>query len=131
MSERIYMLVVGVFILVSLYIEIDYLIYGLAAWLAFEGLSNIRLTTMLQRARHVTLESGLVMLDLKKRFELEAFRMWRIVVALVMVVPYTMIHEFGYDMLWFFPWFMGFAIMGAGASGVCPVLLGLRVAGFR
>lgn len=131
MSERIYMLVVGVYILASLYFDIDFLIYSLAALLVFEGLSNIRLTTMLQRARHVTLDPGLVLLDLNSRFAFEAFRMWRIIVALVLVVTFALIHEFGYDMLWFFPWFMGFAIIGAGASGVCPGLLALRRAGFR
>jgi hypothetical protein len=131
MSERIYMLAVGVLILASLYFDIDILIYVLAALLVFEGLTNIRLTTTLQRARHVSLDPGLVVLDLNNRFEFEAFRMWRIVVALVLVIPFAMIHEFGYDMLWFFPWFMGFAIIGAGASGVCPGLLALRWAGFR
>jgi hypothetical protein len=131
MSERIYMLVVGVCILASLYFDIDFLIYSLAALLVFEGLSNIRLTTMLQRARHVTLDPGLVLLDLNSRFAFEAFRMWRIIVALVLVVTFALIHELGYDMLWFFPWFMGFAIIGAGASGVCPGLLALRRAGFR
>jgi hypothetical protein len=131
MSERIYMLVVGVCILASLYFDIDFLIYSLAALLVFEGLSNIRLTTMLQRLRHVTLDPGLVLLDLNSRFAFEAFRMWRIIVALVLVVTFALIHELGYDMLWFFPWFMGFAIIGAGASGVCPGLLALRRAGFR
>lgn len=131
MSERIYMLVAGAVILVSLYMEIDYLIYGLASILMFEGLSNIRLTTKLQQLRQTTQDSGLFVLHLNSRFELEAFRLWRIVVSLVLVVPYAMMREFGYDMLWFFLWFMGFAIMGAGASGVCPVLLGLRWAGFR
>ena len=131
MSERMYMLVVGILILASLYFDADFLIYALAVMLMFEGLSNIRLTTLLQRARHVTLKPGLVMLDPHWRFEFEAFRMWRIIVALVLVVTFVMIHEFGYDMLWFFPWFLAFAIIGAGASGVCPGLLALRWAGFR
>ena len=52
-------------------------------------------------------------------------------VAVVLLTVYALLHEFGYDMLWFFPWFMGFAILGAGASGVCPVLLGLKYIGFR
>jgi hypothetical protein len=86
---------------------------------------------MLQRARNVTLEPGLVVLDMNSRFDFEAYRMWRITVALVLVVTFAMIHEFGYDMLWFFPWFMGFAIIGAGVSGVCPGLLALRWVGFR
>jgi hypothetical protein len=131
MSERMYMLVVGIYILVSLYVEIDYLIYGLAVLLMLEGISNIRLTTWVQHARHVTLKPGVVMLGLPSRFNLEAIRVWRIIVALVLFTSYAMIHEFSYDMLWFFPWFMGFAIIGAGASGICPGLLALRWVGFR
>jgi hypothetical protein len=130
MSERMYMLIVGIFILISLYVEFDYLIYGLVVLLMFEGLSNIRLTTTLQQARHVTLKPGVVMLGLKSRFAIEALRVWRLIVALILFVSYALIHEFNFDILWFFPWFLGFAIMGAGASGVCPGLLLLRWAGF-
>jgi hypothetical protein len=36
-----------------------------------------------------------------------------------------------YEQLWFFPWFMGFAIFGSGISNVCPVLLVIRWAGFK
>jgi hypothetical protein len=49
----------------------------------------------------------------------------------MLVSAYVLLHEYDIDVLWFFPWFMGFAIMGAGASGICPVLLGLRWAGFK
>jgi hypothetical protein len=33
--------------------------------------------------------------------------------------------------LWFLPWFVGFALLGAGLSGICPMVIGLRWLGFR
>jgi hypothetical protein len=36
-----------------------------------------------------------------------------------------------YDKLWVLAWFVGFAVTGAGLSGVCPVLMLLRAIGFQ
>ncbi|RMG29151.1 MAG: DUF2892 domain-containing protein [Gammaproteobacteria bacterium] len=33
--------------------------------------------------------------------------------------------------LWWLPWFVGFALVGAGLSGICPMVLALRRLGFR
>ena len=33
--------------------------------------------------------------------------------------------------LWIVPWFIGFALFGAGLSGICPMVLGLKRLGFR
>ena len=54
-----------------------------------------------------------------------------LIVAVVLVSNYALLHEYGYEVLWFIPWFLAFAIIGAGASGICPVLVGLRWAGFK
>ena len=131
MSERAFLFLVGAAILLALYFELDVLIYCISALLIFEAITDIRLTRLLQKARHVELEPGLVVFNARTRFNLAAIRAWRFVVAVVLLTVYALLHEFGYDMLWFFPWFMGFAILGAGASGVCPVLLGLKYIGFR
>lgn len=131
MTERMYLLLVGVYILVALYLENIYLIYGLAAFLVFEGVSGIRLTRLVQKARRVPLRYGLVDFNSKARFAVDGLSAWRVFVAITLVAVYVLLHEHGIDVLWFFPWFMGFAILGAGASGICPVFLGLRWAGFK
>ena len=131
MTERIYLFLIGSYILVALYLENNYLIYGLVILLVFEGVSGIRLTRMLQKARQVSLKYGLVKFNTKVRFDIDGLSAWRVFVAIVLVSVYALIHEYGFDVLWFFPWFMGFAILGAGVSGICPVLLGLRWAGFK
>ncbi len=131
MSERLYLFLVGVYILISLYIGLDYLIYALVAWLVFEAITDLRLTTLLQAARRVRLDSGLVVFRTKNRFDVDAIRAWRLFVAIVLAASYLSVYEYGFDVIWFFPWFMGFAIMGAGASGICPVMLGLKWVGFK
>jgi hypothetical protein len=57
----------------------------------------------------------------------EAERGWRLSVATMLVIS---LFAFP-DVLWFLPWFMGFAILGAGVSGVCPMYLAMRWAGLK
>jgi len=131
MTERMFLLLVGIYILVALYLENNYLIYGIAAFLIFEGVSGIRLTRLIQKARHVSLSNGMVDFNSNVRYAIDGLSAWRVFVAITLVSVYVLLHEYGIDVLWFFPWFMGFAILGAGASGICPVFLGLRWAGFK
>lgn len=131
MSERFYLFLVGLYILCALYMEMDMMIYGLSVLLVFEGLTDLRLTTVLQKMRKITYETGLVAFKTKLRFNFEGLRAWRILVAIVLTLSYVSLHQYNVDFLWFFPWFMGFAIMGAGVSSMCPMLMALRWAGFR
>jgi hypothetical protein len=79
----------------------------------------------------VSLSYGLVNFKTNVRFAIDGLSAWRVFVASVLVSVYALLHVYGIDVLWFIPWFMGFAILGAGASGLCPVLIGLRWAGFK
>ena len=60
MSERFYLLIVGAYILLALYLEVDMMIYVLSGFLVFEGVTGWSLTTALQKVRKITLDSGLV-----------------------------------------------------------------------
>ncbi len=131
MNERAYLFLTGVIILLALYVESNVMIYSISALLLFEAVTDIRLTIFLQRMQHITLDSGMVLLRTRQRFNLDALRVLRFMVSSVLLISYAALHEYGIDVIWFFPWFMGFAIMGAGASGVCPLLLALRWIGFR
>lgn len=131
MSERYYLFFLGLYILCALYIEVDMMIYVLSAFMIFEGLTSWRLTTALQKIRKITLEPGLVVFQTKQRFDIDGMQVWRVLVAVVLMASYILLHEFEVEFLWFFPWFMGFAIMGAGASSMCPMLMALRWAGFK
>lgn len=131
MSERFYLFIVGVYILISLYFEIDMMIYLLSLWLIFEAISNIRLTTLSHKLIGKSLPAGLTVFQTQQRFDFDAFRAWRILVAVMIGGSLFLLKEYNFEFAWFFPWFMGFAIMGAGASGVCPMLLFIRWLGFR
>jgi len=126
-----FLFTVGVFILAALYIEIDILIYGLCLWLVFEGITNIRVTTLSQKIRQKTVPSGLTVFQTIQRFDFDAYRAWRLMVAAMLGGSFILLNEYHFEILWFFPWFMGFAIMGAGVSGVCPMILMIRWVGFR
>ena len=131
MSERFYLLIVGAYILLALYLEVDMMIYVLSGFLVFEGVTGWSLTTALQKVRKITLDSGLVAFKTHDRFNLDGIRVWRLLVAVVLVSSYVLLHQFDVGFLWFFPWFMGFAIMGAGVSSMCPMLMALRWVGFK
>ena len=131
MSERIFLFFVGAYILTSLYIEMDMMIYVLCLWLMFEAITDIRLTTITQKLMHKTVPAGLTVFQTHMRFNFDAFRAWRITVAIMLGGSFILLNENNIEYVWFIPWFMGFAILGAGASGVCPVLLLIRWIGFR
>jgi hypothetical protein len=131
LSERLYLFIFGASILLALYLANNYLFYGLSLYLLLEGISGIRLTRLTQKARHVSLDPDMVISESQTRFGIDVLSAWRVFVAVVMLSSYVLIHEYGYEMLWFIPWFMGFAIMGAGATRVCPVLFWLHRVGFK
>jgi len=131
MSERIFLFIVGAFILISLYVEIDLLIYCLCIFLLFEGITDIRLTTLSQKMMNKTVPAGLTVFQTKLRFDFDSFRAWRIMVPFMLGGSFVLLNEHQIEILWFFPWFMGFAIMGAGVSGVCPMVLLIRWVGFK
>lgn len=128
MSDRTYRLILGAVLLVALYFELGYLMYFLIGMLFFEGITNLRVPMLLRKLQGKSAEdSGLAPIQSGTRFNLEAERAWRLIVGLMLLITYVLL----YDKLWFFPWFMGFAIFGAGASGVCPVLIGVKWAGCK
>jgi len=83
MSERLFLFVVGAFILISLYIEIDMNIYILCLWLLFEAIMDIRLTTLSQKLMSRTVPAGLTVFQTQARFDFEALRALRIMRVMV------------------------------------------------
>ena len=131
MSERFFLFIVGAYILTGLYFEIDVMIYALSILLLLEGLTNIRLTTLSQSLMRQTVPAGLTVFQTSQRINFDAFRAWRMLVAVMLGGSLLLLKEHDIEVVWFFPWFMGFAIMGAGASGVCPMILFIRWIGFK
>lgn len=130
MSNRLYRLLFGALLLLALYFDIHPLQYGLVGMAMLEGVSNLRLPTLVSRLFHLPLPDaaeGSLGIDFRPRTGFAAERGWRLMVALLLAISLFVFP----DALWFFPWFMGFAILGAGISGVCPMFLLLKWAGLR
>lgn len=132
MSDRTYRLILGALLLLALYFDLHYLIYSAIAILLLEGVTNRRITLLAQKIRGTSsaldeANDTLAPFQCNCRFNFEAERAWRLVSASMLLITYVLL----YELLWFFPWFMGFALFGAGASGVCPMLSGIRWVGFK
>lgn len=107
------------------------MIYLLCLWLLFEAITNIRLTTLTQQLIHKPVAAGLTVFHTQLRYNYDSFRVWRLTVAFMLGGSFMLLNEQNIEVVWFIPWFMGFAILGAGVSGVCPVLLLIRWIGFK
>ncbi|MCP3852611.1 MAG: hypothetical protein GY694_20645 [Gammaproteobacteria bacterium] len=150
MSNRTYRLLVGALLLIFLYFDLNMGIYVMIAVLFLEGLFNFLIPDIVNKIRYTEGESendeNLAPIQNKSRFSFSAERAWRLVVALMLLIAFVLfnaslsnylnllhldiIEQFSY-INWFFPWFMGFAIFGAGISGVCPVLIAVKWLGFK
>ncbi len=132
MSERVFRLFTGLTLLVALYFDLPLVIYGLVAWFTFEVVINRRLTTMLSRLRYGDRELvNKTSADEthKCRINFEAERALRLVLVLVLLL--TLSHVLFHGQLWIVTWFVGFALIAAGLSGVCPMIMALKKIGFR
>ena len=130
MSNRTYRLLFGTTLLLALYFDQRMAINALIVLALFEAVTNWRLPCVLAKLRKLPPNDpneGSLGINFTVRSSFEAERVLRITMV-VMLCMSLFVYP---DALWFFPWFMGFAILGAGVSGVCPMLLALKWAGFR
>ena len=129
MGERLYMLVFGITIITGLYFDLPYLIYALIAITLLEGITNIRLGPVFDRLPIRILQTSNFELQTarKVRFQFDSRRMWHLIVGSILAVCYIGF----FDQLWFLVWFLGFAVAGAGLSGICPVLFLIQSIGFK
>jgi TctA family transporter len=129
MTERTFRIILGAILLAALYFDWRLVIYGYIVVLIFEGITNWRIPILVSRLQgNPDAGSACAMSPGDQaRINFEAERALRLVVAAFLVVSYILFNK----ELWFFPWFIGFALFGAGLSGICPMVMGFRWVGFR
>ncbi len=131
MSDRSYRALLGALMLVALTLDFAPLMYALIVMLLLEGLTNLRIPKLVNRLRRLDpgsmTKASCGMTPRPFRFRFEAERAWRLLIGSLLLLTYVLF----YKTLWFFPWFLGFAIVGAGASGICPMEFSLKRLGFR
>lgn len=130
MSEKNFRIILGTWLIIGLLTSSPYVIYALVGLLLFEGATNLRVPALVARARggkQVNVKVDAENFNPNARTSFEAERGLRLIVAILIVVPMTSTTE----LLWLLPWFVGFALIGAGLSGICPMVLALRWLGMR
>ncbi len=132
MSDRVFRLFIGTYIITALYFELPNFMIALIAVLMLEGVTNWRIPLLASRLRFgrgawLGPDKALWPVRALCNIPFEAERAWRFMVAFLLLVTYI----FYYQYIWFMPWFIGFATFGAGLSGVCPMLLALKLIGFK
>lgn len=129
MSERTLRIIIGLLILVALYFELPELIAGLIVFMLFEAITNWRLPILISKLRHKGQfkHSEYPGGEQQCKFSFEAERAMRLSASFFLCVTYFVLNEY----LWFIPWFMGITILGAGVSGVCPMVITFKALGFR
>lgn len=130
MNERNFRIVLGAILLIALYFELRLVVYGYMAILLFEAITNWRIPLLVSRLRGIPGDTGPTYAASPSALftiNFEAERALRLAVVGFLVISYVLFN----DALWFFPWFIGFALFGAGLSGMCPMVMGFRRLGFK
>lgn len=130
MSERVFRVLLGLLLVIGLTFELNWLLWGLIGLLVFEGITNWRVVHIASRLRygasHVIPHCFANAPNLPpNRINFEAERTLPLIVAGLVFLSQDV------GTLWFIQWFVGFALIGAGLSGICPMVITLRWLGFR
>lgn len=125
MTERIYRIILGVSLLTILYFDVHYALYFYVALIMLEGITNFRMPIVITFFR--TGEKPQYVSSSTARFNFDAERMLRIVIAILVFISFTIYP----DALWFFPWFIAIMLLSAGITNNCPMFLLIKWAGFK
>ena len=131
MTDSQFRLLLGIALLVLLYLDSVIGMGVLIAFLVFEGVTNWRILLVTSRFPPGLDGNicGVQTLDISAavRTSFEAERVLRLMIALMLTLSVYAYPE----QLWWISWFVAFAVIGAGTSGICPMLTSLRILGFR
>ena len=127
MSERHFRVVMGLWLILGLYLNIIEIVYALIGLLLFEGITNQRMPKLVTKLRSRENHSQTQQVNSNSLFAFEAERALRFMVVLFVLLPLLE----GFEIIWWLPWFVGFALIGAGLSGICPMVMTLKQIGFR
>lgn len=132
MTERTFRIIIGALLLAGLYLDWAALVWTLIGILLLQGVTGWRIPRLISRLRYGPQipigpscrigHDGVTALH-----RVEAERVLCLVVAAILTPTYGPWSA----QLWVVPWFIGFALFGAGLSGMCPMILALRRIGFR
>lgn len=126
MTERSFRLVIGVWLVLAQLFALPAAGYALVGVLLFEGVTNLRVPLLMARLGRRP-SPAVISSDVECLIPFEAERALRLLVASLLAISFFVLP----DLLWWLPWFIGFAMIGAGLSGLCPMVHALRWIGMR
>ena len=124
MNERRVRLIFATVLLVALYFDLRFVIYGLIALSLLHGLLPSRFIPPAVRASSGHPGSAE---PVGARINIEAERGLSVLVAVTLFCGSVLFTS----SLWELPWFVGFTLFGAGLSGVCPMVICLKRIGLK
>jgi len=133
MSERHFRLIMGatlwIVLISSAYYETMYPLFVFSGVLLFEGITNMRLTKIINKIRFgkYTLDTEGDCCNLKWFNRIESERVLRFIVAGFVLIPYYVLP----DVIWFIPWFVASMLILAGITNICPMVMFLKWSGLR
>ncbi len=127
MSDRSYRFFLGLCILISLFLRLDYAIYIIIGMMLIESVTNYRIPILINQFNSHTHTSNKQSSNFSSFFGIEAERVFRFIVV-VFIALGTIAYP---DSLWFFPWFVGLNLVLAGITGICPLVILLQKLGFK
>jgi len=133
MSERHFRFIMGaalwVVLISSAYYETMYPLFIFAGFLLFEGITNLRLTRIINKIRfgkgNIDTENSDC--NVKWFNKIESERVLRFIVSAFVLIPYYVIP----DIIWFIPWFVASMLILAGITNICPMVMFLKWSGLR
>ncbi len=129
MTERAYRLVVGILLLGSLFFRLDIAVWVLLLLMAFEAITNWRIPIIVSRALYP--DDAIEVTEGENQncsINYDAERMLRWIVVLLILLG--VMHQTE-PLFWFFPWFVGLMLLLAGVTGICPMVMALRIIGLK
>ena len=127
MSERFNRIILGFSLLAFLFLEWHNAVWAIIALLVFEGITNFRIPSIVTKLRYATdgpaqdFESNE---NCTLNFEAERMLRFSVAATLSLGIVYN-------EALWFLPFFVGFNVLLAGITGLCPLIMVYRKIGFR
>lgn len=130
MTERQFRFVIAIFLLGGLYFELRGVVISIIAIYLTEGVTNLRVPMLVakllpQKPGHITCDPGAI--SVAPRFSIESEQVLRLVVGGLLLMSYEIYPQ----TLWYLPWLLGLALLGAAITGICPCILGLKTWGFK
>lgn len=126
MTNATYRIILGAILLISLYFNFLAVVFATVFVVLAEGITNFRIPMLVRHIRGIETLAEHKAASAGKRIEAE--RVFRFTVSLLLLATFPLGPD---SFLWFVPWFIGFATLGAGVSGICPALLLFKWLGFR